>query len=41
LVSGGLVELTVEQRAEFRAVVNSSEVSAVITTGARIVLWPA
>jgi hypothetical protein len=35
------MELTVEQRAELRAMVSSSEVSAVIATRARIVLWRA
>jgi transposase len=35
------VELTVEQRAELRAVVNSPDVSAAVATRARIVLWRA
>jgi transposase len=41
LVLAGLVELTVDQRAELRAMVNSSEVSGVVATRARIVLWRA
>jgi transposase len=35
------VELTLDQRAELRAMVTSSEVSAAIATRARIVLWRA
>jgi transposase len=35
----GLVSLTGEQRAELEAMVTSSEVSAVVATRARIVLW--
>jgi transposase len=41
LVLAGRVELTLEQRAELRAMVTSSEVSAAIATRARIVLWRA
>jgi transposase len=41
LVLAGRVELTVDQRAELRAMVNSSEVSAAVATRARIVLWRA
>jgi transposase len=33
------VELTADQRAELRALVNSAEVSALVATRARIVLW--
>jgi transposase len=40
-VFAGRVELTVEQRAELRAVVNSPDVSAAVATRARIVLWRA
>jgi hypothetical protein len=39
LVLAGRVELTIDQRAELRAMVNSSEVSAAVATRARIVLW--
>jgi transposase len=41
LVLAWRVELTVDQRAELRAMVNSSEVSATVATRARIVLWRA
>jgi transposase len=41
LVLAGRVELTLDQRAELRAMVTSSEVSAAIATRARIVLWRA
>src|ERR1700730_6779307 len=41
LVLAGWVELTVDQRAELRAMVNSAEVSAAVATRARIVLWRA
>jgi transposase len=41
LVLAGGVELTVDQRAELRAVVHSSEVPATVATRARIVLWRA
>jgi transposase len=41
LVFAGRVELAVDQRAELRAMVNSSEVSAAVATRARIVLWRA
>ena len=34
-----LVELTTDQRGELWALVNSSEVSALVATRARIVLW--
>jgi transposase len=39
LVLAGGVELTGDQRAELRAVVNSAEVPATVATRARIVLW--
>jgi transposase len=41
LVLAGRVELTIDQRAELRAMVNSPEVSAAVATRARIVLWRA
>lgn len=39
MVLAGLVELTVEQDAELRGLVNSQDVSAAVGTRARIVLW--
>src|SRR6266498_3087782 len=41
VVDAVLVVLTEEQAAELRAVVNSRDVSAVVATRARIVLWMA
>jgi transposase len=41
LVLAGQVELTVDQRAELRALVNASDVPASVATRARIVLWRA
>lgn len=41
MVLAGGVELTVDQRAELRALVNSSDVPATVGTRARIVLWHA
>ncbi|CRK59339.1 Mobile element protein [Alloactinosynnema sp. L-07] len=41
LVLAGRVELTVDQRSELRAMVNSPDVSAAVATRARIVLWRA
>ena len=39
MVLAGAVELSVDERAELRAVVNSPDVSAMVATRARIVLW--
>jgi transposase len=41
VVLAGRVELTVDERAELRALVNSAEVPATVATRARIVLWRA
>jgi transposase len=41
LLLTGRVELTVDERAELQALVNSPEVSAAVATRARIVLWRA
>lgn len=41
MVLAGWVELTVEQQAELRALVNSPDVAATVGTRARIVLWRA
>jgi transposase len=41
LLLTGLVELTVDERAELRGLLNSSDVPATVATWARIVLWHA
>jgi hypothetical protein len=41
MVLAGRVELTVDQQAELRAVMNSGDVPASVGTRARIVLWRA
>jgi phage gp16-like protein len=41
LLLAGLVELTVDERAELRGLLNSSDVPSTVATRARIVLWHA
>src|SRR3954454_3024439 len=41
VVLAGWVELTADERAELRALINSADVSASVATRARIVLWRA
>src|SRR4051794_28847976 len=41
VVLAGWVELTADERAELRALINSADVPATVATRARIVLWRA